>query len=39
MTTDAFTTSAIETDETQIFVCSSGVGSPLLLLHGFYNHT
>ena len=32
---DNFTTTEIQTAETSIFVCSSGSGSPLLLLHGF----
>jgi haloacetate dehalogenase len=30
-----FTTTEIQTSETSIFVCSSGSGSPILLLHGF----
>jgi haloacetate dehalogenase len=32
---DGFETAEIETGETSIFVCWSGSGSPILLLHGF----
>jgi haloacetate dehalogenase len=32
---DGFTTEAIQTGETSIWVCSSGSGPPVLLLHGF----
>jgi haloacetate dehalogenase len=35
MTIDGFAASEVVTDETRIFVCSAGVGLPLLLLHGF----
>jgi haloacetate dehalogenase len=35
MTIDGLTASEILTDETRIFLCSSGTGRPLLLLHGF----
>ena len=35
MKMDDFTTAEIQMGETTIFVRSSGVGSPVLLLHGF----
>ena len=30
-----FTSEAVETDDTRIFVCRAGMRPPLLLLHGF----